>query len=113
MRASRSAHRSHQHQHQHQHQHRSDAANPPPYHPPKMYKFSTVKKACDFLSHKTQKRWDSKFEIVNGKRFYFVWRADFLPLNQCHWGLVCRGDKEQILAKLERFANSPVLPSFV
>jgi len=78
-----------------------------------MYKFSTVKKACDFLSYKTQKRWDSKFEIVNGKRFYFVWRADFLPLNQCHWGLVCRGNKEQILAKLERLANSPELPSFV
>lgn len=78
-----------------------------------MYKFSTVKNACIFLENKTQKRWSFKFEMLHGKRFYFVWHSVDLPHDQWHWSLVCRGDKEAILAKLERLANSPVLPSFV
>ena len=78
-----------------------------------MYQFSTVKKACDFLSLKHGAFYSFKFEMLHGKRFYFVWRADLLPFNQRQNTLICRGNKEQILAKLECIANAPQLPSFV
>ena len=75
-----------------------------------MIEFSTVKKACDFLTLKTQTRWEAKYEILHGKRFYFVYRCDAMPFNTFHRTLICRGDKEQILQKLARVANSPILP---
>ena len=75
-----------------------------------MIRFSSVNKACNFLTLKTQTRWEAKFEILHGKRFYFVWRADLMPFNNYHRTLICRGDKEQVLQKLARVANSPILP---
>jgi hypothetical protein len=75
-----------------------------------MIQFSTVNKACDFLTLKTKTTWEAKFEILHGKRFYFVWRHDSMPFNTLHRTLICRGDKEQILQKLARVANSPILP---
>jgi hypothetical protein len=33
-----------------------------------------------------------------------------MPFNTLHRTLICRGDKEQILQKLARVANSPILP---
>jgi hypothetical protein len=75
-----------------------------------MIEFSTVDKACDFLTLKTKKTWEAKFEILHGKRFYFVWRHDLMPFDTFHRTLICRGDKEQILQKLARVANSPILP---
>lgn len=71
-----------------------------------MKRFSTVKQACNFLELSTQKRWASKYEILHGKRFYFIWRADSLPFDQQQWTLVCRGDKETVLRKLEAFVAS-------
>jgi fibrillarin-like rRNA methylase len=79
----------------------------------KMFQFSTVKKACDFLTVNNKTIFDCKFEMLHGKRFYFVWRADLMPFNNYHRTLVCRGNKEQILAKLERLANAPKLPDFL
>ena len=76
-----------------------------------MIQFSSVNKACDFLTLKTKKTWYAKFEILHGKRFYFIWRADLMPFNHYHRTLICRGDKEQILQKLAKFANSPILPT--
>lgn len=78
-----------------------------------MYQFSTVKKACDFLVNKTGKHWEAKYYMYDGERFYFVWHAIELPFNQRQNSLVCRGNKKQVLAKLEKIANSPVLPNFV
>ena len=75
-----------------------------------MVQFSSVNKACDFLTLKTKTTWEAKFEILHGKRFYFIWRADLMPFNNYHRTLICRGDKEQILQKLSRVANSPILP---
>jgi hypothetical protein len=75
-----------------------------------MIKFSSVNKACDFLTLKTNKRWEAKFEILHGKRFYFVYRCDSMPFHTVHRTLICRGNKEQILQKLARVANSPILP---
>jgi hypothetical protein len=75
-----------------------------------MIQFSTVNKACDFLTVKTQTTWEAKFEMLHGKRFYFIWRHDSMPFNILHRTLICRGDKEQILQKLARVANSPILP---
>lgn len=54
-----------------------------------------------------------KYEMLHGKRFYFVWRADLLPFNQRQNTLICRGGKNQIIAELERIANAPQLPKFV
>ena len=76
-----------------------------------MIQFSSVNKACDFLTLKTKTTWEAKFEILHGKRFYFIWRADLMPFNNYHRTLICRGDKEQILQKLSRVANSPILPT--
>ena len=76
-----------------------------------MIQFSSVNKACDFLTLKTQTRWEAKFEILHGKRFYFVYRCDVMPFNTFHRTLICRGDKEGILQKLARVANSPILPT--
>jgi hypothetical protein len=76
-----------------------------------MIEFSTVNKACDFLTLKTKKTWEAKFEILHGKRFYFVYRCDAMPFHTLHRTLICRGDKEQILQKLARVANSPILPT--
>ena len=75
-----------------------------------MIQFSTINKACDFLTLKTQTRWEAKFEILHGKRFYFVYRCDAMPFNTFHRTLICRGDKEQVLQKLAKIANSPILP---
>ena len=76
-----------------------------------MIQFSSVNKACDFLTLKTKNTWYAKFEILHGKRFYFIWRADLMPFNHYHRTLICRGDKEQILQKLAKIANSPILPT--
>ena len=76
-----------------------------------MIQFSSVNKACDFLTLKTQTRWEAKFEILHGKRFYFVYRCDVMPFHTIHRTLICRGDKEQILQKLARVAHSPILPT--
>jgi hypothetical protein len=78
-----------------------------------MFQFSTVKKACAFLSMKNGQSYTFKYEMLHGQRFYFVWRADSLPFNQRQNTLICRGDKKEVLAKLERIANAPELPSFV
>ena len=75
-----------------------------------MIQFSSVNKACDFLTLKTKTTWEAKFEILHGKRFYFIWRADLMPFHTFHRTLICRGDKEQILQKLAKIANSPILP---
>lgn len=78
-----------------------------------MHQFSTVKKACDFLIAKTGQFWQAKYEILHGERFYFVWRADQLPFGQFQNTLICRGNKSQVLAKLQQLANAPQLPNFV
>jgi hypothetical protein len=78
-----------------------------------MHTFSTVKKACDFLVNKTGKHWEARYEMLHGERFYFVWRAIELPFHQRQLSLVCRGNKKEVLAKLEKIANAPILPSFV
>ena len=75
-----------------------------------MNQFSSVNKACNFLTLKNQTRWEAKFEILHGKRFYFVWMWHELPFNTFQRTLICRGDKEQILQKLTRLANTPILP---
>ena len=75
-----------------------------------MIQFSSVNKACDFLTLKTQKTWEAKYEILHGKRFYFVYRCDVMPFHTIHRTLICRGEKDQILQKLARVANSPILP---
>ena len=75
-----------------------------------MIQFSSVNKACNFLTLKNQTRWEAKFEILHGKRFYFVWTWHELPFNTFQRTLICRGDKEQILQKLTRLANTPILP---
>ncbi len=71
----------------------------------KMPKFSTIKQACDFLSQVTNKRWEAKYEILHGKRFYFVWREIELPFNQKQLELYCRGHKETVLTKMQATAN--------
>lgn len=75
-----------------------------------MIEFSSVNKACDFLTLKTKKTWEAKYEILHGQRFYFIYRCDPMPFHTLHRTLICRGDKEQILQKLARVANSPILP---
>jgi len=93
-------------------QQRSDPTlHPPP--PKKVFQFSSVQKACNFLTVNNKTVFECKYEILHGKRFYFVWRADLMPFNNYHRTLVCRGNKEQILAKLQRLANAPKLPDFV
>lgn len=77
-----------------------------------MHTFSTVKKACDFLTQATNKRWEMKYEILHGKRFYFVWHEIELPFNQKQFAIYCRGDKNTVLAKMQTLANGPHLPSF-
>jgi hypothetical protein len=78
-----------------------------------MHSFSTVKKACEFLTFSTQKRWEAKYELLHGKRFYFVWHTVELPYNQRQFCLYCRGDKSTVIRKLENLANGPHLPHFV
>jgi hypothetical protein len=77
-----------------------------------MHTFSTVKKACDFLTQATNKRWAMKYEILHGQRFYFIWHEIELPFNQKQLTLYCRGDKNTVLAKMQTLANGPHLPSF-
>jgi hypothetical protein len=78
-----------------------------------MHSFSTVKKACEFLTFSTRKRWEAKYELLHGKRFYFVWHTVELPYNQHQRCLYCRGDKFTVIRKLENLANGPHLPHFV
>jgi hypothetical protein len=77
-----------------------------------MHKFSTVKNACDYLTIATTKHWSFKYEMLHGRRFYFVWHTYNLPFNQRQNVLFCRGDKTTVLNKLETLANGPKLPSF-
>lgn len=78
-----------------------------------MHNFSTVKKACEFLTFATKKQWTMKYEMLHGQRFYFIWHSVELPFNQHHLTLYCRGDKQTVIRKLEKLANGPVLPDFV
>ena len=75
-----------------------------------MVEFSTVKKACDFIAFKVNAPCTFKYEILHGKRFYFVWQAYAMPFNQIGWQLICRGDKEQVLNRMQKMANQPELP---
>jgi hypothetical protein len=77
-----------------------------------MHQFSTVKKACDYLTRATSKHWETRYEMLHGQRFYFVWHSVELPFNQRQLSLFCRGDKQTVLRKLENLANGPQLPRF-
>jgi hypothetical protein len=82
----------------------------------KMHSFSTVKKACEFLTQATGKHWESRYELTYGnfgQRFYFVWHTVTLPHQQRQLCLYCRGDKSTVIRKLENLANGPHLPHFV
>lgn len=78
-----------------------------------MHQFSTVKKACEYLTIATKTHWECKYELLHGKRFYFVWHSEILPFDQRQLFLYCRGDKNAVLKKLENLANGPHLPAFI
>jgi hypothetical protein len=77
----------------------------------KMQKFSTVKQACELLTVKTGNFWTFRYEMLHGKRFYFVWQTKELPFRNYHPSLVCRGDKDKVLARLVALASAPELPA--
>lgn len=72
----------------------------------KMPKFSTVKNACDSLSQITGKYYSFKYELLHGKRFYFVHVEQELPFNIRQFSLVCRGDKQTVISKLQIIAGN-------
>ncbi len=71
-----------------------------------MQKFSTVKNACDSLSQITGKYYSFKYELLHGKRFYFVHVEQELPFNIRQFSLVCRGDKQTVISKLQIIAGN-------
>ena len=54
----------------------------------------------------TGKAWSFKYELLHGKRFYFVYTTATLPFGQWHWSLVCRGNKDIVSAKILSILNN-------
>ena len=71
-----------------------------------MKKNPTVAQLCAQAETITGKAWSFKYELLHGKRFYFIYTTFTLPYGQWHWNLVCRGDKETVSQKILAILNN-------
>jgi hypothetical protein len=71
-----------------------------------MKKILSVAQLCAQAEKITGKAWSFKYELLHGKRFYFVYTTATLPFGQWHWSLVCRGNKDIVSAKILSILNN-------